>query len=116
MTGSATSPDFPLAHALPSNSALQGGGDAFVSKLSFDARTATLSLAYSTYLGGSSFDFGSRHRGGHSGQAPYVVGVTNLADFPLAHSLPTSAPPAGVKAPSWPKNWNGTVRGQGSRC
>ena len=58
VTGSATSTDFPLAHALPTNSALQGGGDAFVSKLSFDARTSTLSLAYSTYLGGSSFDFG----------------------------------------------------------
>ena len=89
VTGSATSSDFPLSHALPSNSALQGGGDASVSKLSFDARTATLSLAYSTYLGGSSFDFGSGIAVDTRGNA-YVVGGTDSADFPLMHSLPTS--------------------------
>jgi Beta-propeller repeat len=89
VTGIAVSPDFPLAHPLPTNSGLLGGQDAFVSKLSFDARTATLSLAYSTYLGGSSFDFGSGIAVDARGNA-YVVGVTDSSDFPLAHSLPTS--------------------------
>ena len=58
------SPDFPLAHPLPTNTPYQGSQNAFVSKLSFDARAATLTLAYSTYLGGSGSDVGLWHRGG----------------------------------------------------
>jgi hypothetical protein len=59
VTGTTSSSDFPLAHPLPADSAYRGGNeDVFVSKLSFEARTQTLSLAYSTYLGGSDFDEG----------------------------------------------------------
>jgi hypothetical protein len=82
--------DFPLAHPLPTNSVLRGFQDAFVSKLSFDARTATLELAYSTYLGGSTADTGYGIAVDAWGNA-YVTGQTGSADFPLAHPLPTNS-------------------------
>jgi hypothetical protein len=96
VTGIAVSPDFPLAHPLPTNSGLRGGQDAFVSKLSFDARTATLSLAYSTYLGGSGFDVGYGIAVDSHGNA-YVTGVTQSSDFPLEHPLPTNSLLRGVE-------------------
>ena len=53
------------------------GGDAFVSKISADGS----SLAYSTYLGGSSYDSGAGIAVDSSGSA-YVTGFTDSADFP----------------------------------
>jgi hypothetical protein len=89
VTGVTSSPDFSIVHPLPSpNNAFQGGGDAFVSKLSFDRATSTLSLAYSTFLGGSSFfDEGSGIAVDASGNA-YVTGFTESPDFPTVHPLP----------------------------
>jgi hypothetical protein len=91
VTGLTRSSDFPLAHPLPTNSVLRAPlGNAFVSKLSFDARTATLELAYSTYLGGSSFDVGEGIAVDVWGNA-YVTGGTGSSDLPLAHPLPTNS-------------------------
>ena len=88
VTGSTTSVDFHLVHPLPPpNGALQGGSDAFVSKLTFDSTTGTLSLAYSVYLGGSINDEGNGIAVDSSGNA-YVTGDTGSPDFPLVHSLP----------------------------
>ena len=64
--------------------------DAFVSKLSFDARTDTLALAYSTYLGGNDLDQGSGIAVDAWGNA-YVAGSTDSSDFPLAHPLPANS-------------------------
>jgi hypothetical protein len=86
VTGQTQSTDFPLVHPLPANNLLRGSTDAFVSKLSFDDRTAALTLAYSTYLGGSNFDVGNSIAVDAQGNA-YVTGQTNSADFPLAHPL-----------------------------
>jgi hypothetical protein len=89
VTGRTDSADFPLAHPLATNSALQAVANAFVSKLSFDNRTATLTLAYSTYLGGTGGDQGGGIAVDARGNA-YVTGTTNSADFPLAHPLATN--------------------------
>jgi hypothetical protein len=59
-----------------------------VSKLSFTG--ATLSLAYSTYLGGSLFDEGAGIAVDLAGNA-YVVGQTISVDFPTTHPLATNA-------------------------
>ncbi len=93
VTGTTTSPDFPIVHPLPApNDALQGGEDAFVSKLRFDSATSTLSLVYSTYLGGSVNDFSLADFGrgiavDASGNA-YVTGDTSSPNFPMVHPLP----------------------------
>ena len=90
VTGATNSPDFPLAHPLPApNNALRGKADAFVSKLHFDERTGTLSLAYSAYLGGTDTngDVGFGIAVDLAGNA-YVTGFTTSPDFPLAHPLP----------------------------
>jgi beta-propeller repeat-containing protein len=90
VTGSTTSRDFHLVHPLPPpNNALQGVLNAFVSKLSFDSATSTLSLAYSTYLGGHAVGFGDIGTGisvDTIGNA-YVTGWTGSRDFPLARRL-----------------------------
>jgi hypothetical protein len=86
VTGTTSSTDFPLAHPLPAQSVLKGFDDAFVSKLSFDNRTARLILPFSTYLGGSSFDAGDGIAVDAQGNA-YVTGGTKPSDFPLVHPL-----------------------------
>ena len=80
VTGSATSPDFPIT-AYAFQETLDGGGNAFVSRLN-PAQTGALSLVYSTYLGGSSEDEGTGIAVDASGNA-YVTGWTNSADFPI---------------------------------
>jgi hypothetical protein len=78
VTGFTASTDFPTAGALES---VHGGGthDAFVTKLGPTGST----LAYSTYLGGSGDDLGTRVAADSSGYA-YVTGYTNSTDFPVA--------------------------------
>ena len=87
VTGETQSADFPLAHSLLSNSVLRGSANAFVSKLSFDARPPTLTLAYSTYLGGSGLDRSLGIAADARGNA-YVTGGTQSTDFPLVNPLP----------------------------
>jgi Beta-propeller repeat len=77
VTGYTNSVDFPVH---PPNNRFQGGYDAFVSKLSSNARSGMLSLAYSTYLGGSGDDYGTDIAVDQAGNA-YVTGYTNSADF-----------------------------------
>ena len=59
-----------------------GVSDAFVAKVS----AAGSALVYSTFLGGSSFDWASGIRVDSSGNA-YVAGYTSSLDFPLASGV-----------------------------
>ncbi|WP_134704981.1 SBBP repeat-containing protein [Ammoniphilus sp. YIM 78166] len=72
----ASSDDFPTQ--IPVQGNFGGDTDAFVAKLD---PTGTL-LVYSTYLGGSNFDFGFAIAVDNSGAA-YVTGQTASLDFPM---------------------------------
>ena len=78
VAGSTGSTDFPTAH--PLQLTLGGNFDAFVAKLAFDS---SLTLAYSTYLGGSASESGVGIALNASGDA-YVIGTTASTDFPTA--------------------------------
>jgi hypothetical protein len=60
----------------------------FVSKLSFDDASSTLSLVYSTFLGGSSGMDEAYGIALDAGDNAYVTGNTSSADFPIANPLP----------------------------
>ena len=79
VTGSTASTNFPTQN--PYQGSLGGGGnvDAFITKLSFSG--STLSLAYSTYLGGTAYDEGNGIAIDTSGNA-YITGYTLSNDFP----------------------------------
>lgn len=97
VTGYTASSDFPV---VPVGSAFQTtlgndapaatpGYDAFVSELGAAGNT----LVYSTYLGGSAYDYGQAIAVDGSGNA-YVTGWTRSADFPTAspiQSTPTGS-------------------------
>jgi hypothetical protein len=100
VTGFTSSANFPIIHPLPApNDKFQGASTAFISKLSFDTATSTLSLAYSTYLGGSGGDSGAGIAVDAQGNA-YVSGATGSPDFPTVHPLstPENAIPGGEYA------------------
>jgi hypothetical protein len=80
VVGGTASSDFPATGgvAFPTYA---DGGDAFLTKLAWNG--STLSLAYSTYLGGSSEDGAYSVAVGWDGSA-YVAGVTASTDFPTA--------------------------------
>jgi hypothetical protein len=80
VTGRTASTNFPTMN--PLQAANGGGANAFVAKI--DATGAT--LVYSTYLGGSAFDFGSGIAVDGAGNA-YVTGDANSADFPTVNPL-----------------------------
>jgi Ca2+-binding RTX toxin-like protein len=88
ITGLSASADFPTTAGAFDTSA-NGRGDAFLAKLSPDGS----SLAYSTYLGGSSFlDDGGVGIAVDSQGAAYVTGSTGSTDFPTtAGAFDTSA-------------------------
>lgn len=80
LTGSTGSPDFPLVNPLD---ATFGGGsqspiDAFVTKIS----PSGASLEFSTYLGGSEFEFGTAIDVDGTG-AVFVAGETASTNFPV---------------------------------
>jgi hypothetical protein len=82
VTGYTYSTDFPTQN--PYQDTLQGGGDAFVAKLSATGS----SLVYSTYLGGS----GGETVGGiavDSSGCAYVTGTTDSGDFPIQNPYQT---------------------------
>ena len=77
VTGETSSTDFPLLN--PFQPTLNGGDDAFVTKLNATGTT----LIYSTYLGGNgNLDFGNSIAIDTSGNA-YVTGTTVSTNFPL---------------------------------
>jgi hypothetical protein len=81
VTGGTSSTDFPTMNPLqPAN----GGGlsDAFVAKLN----PMGSALVYSTYLGGSGWDWGNGIAADSSGNA-YVTGFTYSTDFPTMNPL-----------------------------
>jgi hypothetical protein len=89
ITGGTSSTDFPTTAgaAAPFQGTLGGGFDAFVAKLDQTGST----LVYSTYLGGSAFDFGGGVAIDSLGNA-YVAGQTYspTEDFPLLNPLQPS--------------------------
>jgi hypothetical protein len=87
VTGSTTSPNFPIAS--PIQATLGGQGDAFVTKLN----AAGSALVYSTYLGGSAGDSGFGIAVDGAGNA-YVTGRTLSGDFPTTAGAFQTAPRA----------------------
>lgn len=83
VTGSTTSPDFPLSQ--PIQNKLKGGGflggDGFVLKLD----PSGSSLVYSTYIGGSDLDNPKAIAVDPQGNA-YITGTTASADFPVKNA------------------------------
>ena len=80
VTGNTESADFPTANPLqPANA---GEADTFVAKLD----PAGSALVYSTYLGGSSGDYGNGIAVDAAGNS-FVTGFTESTDFPTANPL-----------------------------
>ncbi len=84
VTGVTSSSNFPTASAIRSTHA-GGGLDAFAAKL----HPSGASLVYSTYLGGSSADYGTSIKVDASGNA-FITGYTASPNFPTAQSLQSS--------------------------
>jgi Beta-propeller repeat len=82
VVGSTASTNFPTASAL--QGALGGPEDAFVAKLTLNG--STLTLAYSTYLGGSAADYGNGIAVDSANEA-FVTGYTSSTDFPTASPI-----------------------------
>ncbi len=89
VTGLTDSPDFPTAD--PIQASLAGEADAFVAELN----AAGGALVFSTYLGGSDYEFplpgvvptaGPKVALGQNG-AVWVVGSTDSQDFPVVHPI-----------------------------
>ena len=80
VTGQTESADFPTKN--PLQSANGGNVNVFVAKVSF----AGSALVYSTYLGGSNYDYGLGIAADRRGNA-YVTGNTNSVDFPTRNPL-----------------------------
>src|SRR5262249_54964235 len=81
LTGATNSTDFPTANPLqPTN---HGYDDAFVARLSADGSA----LVYSTYLGGSSYDYGQGIAVDPSTGDALVTGSTYSTNFPTANPL-----------------------------
>jgi beta-propeller repeat-containing protein len=81
VAGVTNSSNFPVS-AGAFQTAFDGVQNAFISKIGPTGNT----LVYSTYLGGSSFDWAAGIGVGSNGAA-YVAGYTSSADFPTAGSL-----------------------------
>lgn len=81
--GETTSSNFPLAN--PYQPTLNGGGDAFVSKINSSGSM----LSYSTYLGGSGAEGGYGIAVDSNGSA-YVTGVTRSFNFPTTNAIQPS--------------------------
>ena len=80
VTGLANSTDFPTKNPLQKANA--GGTDVIVAELN----PVGSALIYSTYLGGSSGDYGTGIAVDSGGNA-YITGVTTSTDFPTVNPL-----------------------------
>jgi Beta-propeller repeat len=80
ITGQTDSTDFPTVN--PLQAANGGSLDTFVAKIN----STGSALFYSTYLGGSDFDFGYGIAVDNSGNA-YITGITYSTDFPTLNPL-----------------------------
>ena len=88
VTGYTGSPDFPVSTVLlpyqgqpgPGSTASAFGGSAFITKLAPSA-TGAAQLAYSSYLGGNTYDEGFGIAADGSGNA-YIAGATASSNFP----------------------------------
>jgi len=85
VTGQTYSTDFPTVAAIQAVNGGNQDSDAFVTEIN----SSGSALVYSTYLGGSSMDWGNAISVDSSGKA-YVAGFTRSVDFPLAGSLQTT--------------------------
>jgi hypothetical protein len=83
IVGSTYSTDFPRMGALQGSVA--GGQDVFVTKLN----AAGSALVYSTYLGGTSDDYGTGIKVDSAGNA-YIVGFTYSTNFPTVNAADAS--------------------------
>jgi len=81
VTGYTVSPDFPIVNGLQKT--ISGSPDAFVSEFDPTGRT----LLYSTYLGGSSRNYGNAIAVDPSGNI-IVTGTSSSNDFPHVGSVP----------------------------
>jgi hypothetical protein len=86
VTGYAYSTDFSVLNAYQAT--LGGSVDAFVTKFSADGS----SLIYSTYLGGSNYDYGQAIAVDSAGEAT-IAGTTGSQNFPLANAYQSSIAP-----------------------
>ena len=77
VTGGTVSSDFPTINAFQATNDAPPFGTAFIAKLNANGS----GLVYSTYLGGSSYDWGNGIAVDSSGSA-YVTGLTFSRDFP----------------------------------
>ena len=82
VTGYTASSDFPLVNPLQVTIGSATSYDAFVSEIN----VAGNALVYSTYLGGSAYDYGQSIAVDSSGNA-YVAGWTRSTDFPTASPI-----------------------------
>jgi len=97
VTGYTTSADFPTKNAYQGGQAKGSAPSVFVTKFSPDGS----SLVYSTYLGGSGWDYAYAIAVDSSGSA-YITGNTNSNDFPVTSGAyqtlcsPTPSTPPGT--------------------
>ena len=112
VTGLTTSSNFPTT-PLTAFQAAYGGGlsDAFVVKLD----PAGSALVYSTYLGGTGFDFGSGIALDSSGHT-FVAGLALSSDFPQVNKLTSCGPGvnAGVSGDAFVAMLDSTMSGSAS--
>ncbi|MBI3476057.1 MAG: SBBP repeat-containing protein [Acidobacteria bacterium] len=80
VTGWTYSTDFPTTNSFQTGN--HGSADAYVTKINADGSD----LVYSTYLGGSSHDYGSAIAVDAAGNY-YVIGTTCSTDFPTANPI-----------------------------
>jgi hypothetical protein len=92
VTGVTSSSDFPTAHAFQATcgSCAYYQSNAFVTKLKFVAEGNSLTMVYSTFLGGSTGADGGRGIAVDSSGNAYVTGFAESTDFPTRNPLQAS--------------------------